>query len=282
MTAIVLGVLAGLLAGTIWGLAPGIISKYGRGKPFYIINYARSMYAVLLLALIVIASSLPLSISPVGLLVIAISAVFGPLLGDLFYIYSIQRIGGGNAVSIGYIYIFIAQVLSAIFYHEQLSPRLVVGTVLAMTGIYLIYSGEKHRLNKAGVAAALAAALSWGMGATLSRLAVSYGAPLVVALYRNLTVLLILVTVSYRETPYVFTKNGFILGFIAGGLGFGIGMTLFLYAVKTVGVAVTALATSISPVLGRIFSRIIAGEKPSPRAVYGTLVSALGIFIGVY
>jgi len=59
-------------------------------------------------------------------------------------------------------------------------------------------------------------------------------------------------------------------------------MTLFLYAVKTVGVAVTALATSISPVLGRMFSRVIAGEKPSPRAVCGTLVSALGIFIGVY
>ncbi len=64
MTTIVLGVLAGLLTGTIWGLAPGIISRYGRGKPFYIINYARSMYAVLLLVLMVIASSLPSSIPP--------------------------------------------------------------------------------------------------------------------------------------------------------------------------------------------------------------------------
>ena len=113
-------------------------------------------------------------------------------------------------------------------YHEQLNPRLVIGTVLAMTGIYLIYSGGKHRLNKAGVAAVLAAALSWGMGATLSRLAISYGAPLVVALYRNLTVLLILATVSYRKTPYVFTKNGFILGFIAEGLGFSKGVTLVI------------------------------------------------------
>ncbi len=282
MTTVVLGILAGLLAGTIWGLAPGIISRYGRGKPFYIINYARSMYAVILLTLMVIALSLPPSIPHVGLFVIAVSAIFGPLLGDLFYIYSIQRIGGGNAVSIGYTYIFVAQVLSAIFYHEQLSLRLVLGTALALAGIYLIYSGEKQRLDKTGVAAAIAAALSWGIGATLSRLAVSYGAPFIVALYRNLTVLLILAPVSYRETHYVFTKNGFIVGFIAGGLGFGIGMTLFLYAVKTIGVAVTALATSISPVLGRIFSRIIAGEKPSSRAVYGTLVSALGIFIGVY
>ena len=51
------------------------------------------MYAVILLALMVIASSLPLGIPPAGLLIIAISAVFGLLLGDLSYIYSIQRIG---------------------------------------------------------------------------------------------------------------------------------------------------------------------------------------------
>jgi len=281
MTWIAAGVASALIADTIWGLAPGIISRYGRDKPFYIVNYARSMYAVLLLALIVGFSRLYPVVPLVGLAVIAISAFFGPLLGDLLYIISIQKIGGGNAVSIGYLYIFFAQLFSAILYHEELTPRLLLGTIIALTGIYLIYSGEKHVVTKTGIIAALGAALSWGMGATISRLAVAYGPTLVVALYRNLTVLLALTPFSYRETRYVFTKKGFILGFIAGGLGFGVGMILFLYAVKTVGVAVTALATSISPVLGRIFSRIIAGEKPSHKAIYGTITTAIGIFIGI-
>ncbi len=276
------GVAAALTAGAIWSISPGLIGRLGGRYPSRAINMARSLWGVLfLLAIIPLAGSTYL-IDYSGLWIVYISAVFGPLLGDLFYIKSIKRIGGGNAVSIGYFYIFFAQLFSAIIYREELTPQLVAGTFTALYGIHLVYSGERGRHNRFGFIYAGAAALSWGMGATLSKAALEYGDPLAIALYRNLSVTLTLLPATYKHLGKLFTETrGLIIGIITGGFGFGIGMTLFLYAITTVGVSVTALATSLTPVLGRITARIIAHEKPSKRAITGTLITAVGILIGL-
>ena len=276
-----LGVASAVTAGFIWSLAPGTISRYGKNYRSHVVNMARSFYAVIFLLFIIMVTSTPLNVDPTGLGIIYISAFFGPLLGDTLYIASIKRIGGGNAVSIGYLYIFLAQIYSHILFGEELTTRLLAGTIIALYGIHMVYSGEKHNLELLGFLAAVGAALSWGMGATLSKLALQYGEPLTIALYRNLAVMLTLIPFTYRETRIIVEKKGLIIGVITGGLGFGAGMTLFLYAITRVGVGVTALSTSLTPVLGRILSRYIAGEKPSRKAYLGSIITTIGILVGL-
>ncbi len=153
--------------------------------------------------------------------------------------------------------------------------------MIALYGIHMVYSGEKHNLELLGFLAAVGAALSWGMGATLSKLALQYGDLLTIALYRNLAVMLTLLPFTYREARLIIEKKGMIIGVITGGLGFGVGMTLFLYAITRVGVGITALSTSLTPVLGRILSRYIAGEKPSRKAYLGSIITTIGILVGL-
>ncbi len=277
-----LGVVSALTAGSIWSLSPGLISRLGREYPSKAINAARSLWGVLFLVFIIPLTGSSYIINYNGIIVVYISAVFGPLLGDLLYIKAIKRIGGGNAVSIGYFYIFFAQLFSAIAYGEEITIRLIIGTFTALYGIHLVYSGEKRSYTKTGFIYAIGAALSWGLGATLSKAALQYGDPISIAFYRNLSVIITLLPFTAKNLAKLFTqRNGLLIGIITGGFGFGVGMTLFLYAITIVGVSVTALATSLTPVLGRIFARIIASEKPSRKAVLGTIVTALGIAVGL-
>ncbi|ABN69804.1 protein of unknown function DUF6, transmembrane [Staphylothermus marinus F1] len=279
----VIGVLSALTASSIWSLSPGLISRYGKGVDAITLNMLRSLHAVFVLFFIFLLTINDRWFVPEGILIVYISAFFGPLLGDTLYIHSIKHIGGGNAVSISYTYIFFAQLYSYLLYGEQLRIQLILGSFIAIIGVYLVYSGQRNDIKIIGFLAALGAALSWGMGATLSKLALNYGDPVTIALLRNLSTTISLLPITYNSVKKVFLdKEVQITAFITGGIGFGIGMTLFLTAINTIGVSATVLATSLTPVLGRILAKYIAGEKPSPKTYLGTIITSTGIFIGLY
>ncbi|ADI31241.1 DMT family transporter [Staphylothermus hellenicus] len=278
-----IGVLSALTASSIWSLSPGLISRYGKGTDATTLNMLRGLHAVFVLFLIFHLTINERWFVPEGIFIVYISAFFGPLLGDTLYIYSIKHIGGGNAVSISYTYIFFAQLYSYLLYGEQLRIQLILGSFIAIIGVYLVYSGQKNDIKITGFIAALGAALSWGMGATLSKLALNYGDPVTIALLRNLSTTISLLPITYNSAKKVFLdKEIQITAFITGGIGFGVGMTLFLTAINTIGVSATVLATSLTPVLGRILAKFIAGEKPSPKTYLGTIITSTGIFIGLY
>ncbi len=279
----VIGISAALTASMIWSLAPGLISRYGGKTKSTVLNTLRAYYASLILLIYILLTISDRWLSFEGILVIIISAIFGPLLGDTLYIKSIKRIGGGNAISISYTYIFFAQLYSFIIFNEEISLSMIIGTFISLLGIYVTYSGEKQKLVLKGLVYAIGASLSWGMGATLSKLALMYGDPVTVAFVRNSFTALALFIFTYKYLPGTLKLKGVQLtAFITGGLGFGVGMTLFLTAINLVGVSATVLTTSITPVLGRILARIIAHEKPSMKVYLGTLTTSLGIFIGLY
>ncbi len=279
----IIGISAALTASMIWSLAPGLISRYGGKTKSTVLNTLRAYYASIILLIYILSTLNNRWILIKGIPIIITSAFFGPLLGDTLYIKSIKRIGGGNAVSISYTYIFFAQLYSYILFNEKITIFMIIGTFISLLGIYVTYSGEKQKLVLKGLIYAIGASLSWGMGATLSKLALIYGDPVTVAFVRNLFTALTLSIFTYKYLPGTLKLKGVQLtAFITGGLGFGVGMTLFLTAISLVGVNATVLTTSITPVLGRVLARIIAHEKPSTRAYLGTLTTSLGIFIGLY
>ena len=279
----IIDISAALTASMIWSLAPGLISRYGGKTKSTVLNTLRAYYASIILLIYILFTLNNRWILIKGIPIIITSAFFGPLLGDTLYIKSIKRIGGGNAVSISYTYIFFAQLYSYILFNEKITIFMIIGTFISLLGIYVTYSGEKQKLVLKGLIYAIGASLSWGMGATLSKLALIYGDPVTVAFVRNLFTALTLSIFTYKYLPGTLKLKGVQLtAFITGGLGFGVGMTLFLTAISLVGVNATVLTTSITPVLGRILARIIAHEKPSTRAYLGTLTTSLGIFIGLY
>lgn len=60
------------------------------------------------------------------------------------------------------------------------------------------------------------------------------------------------------------------------------GSSLFVYSISTLGVALTVILTSISPVLTQVFARALGKESPSKRDLLGgaLVVSALVLAVG--
>jgi DME family drug/metabolite transporter len=281
-----LGVIYALIASTLWSLSPGLISRFGRNIGSATLNMLRAFYGVVILLIIeaLLVNDRWFYPSILGIGIIYVSAFFGPLLGDTLYIHSIKYIGGGNAVTISYLYIFFAQLYSYLLYRENIRLSIIIGSLIAITGVYIVYrgSGGDH-LSIKGLILAVSAALSWGMGVTLSKLALLFGDPATIALLRNTSTMITLLPITFNEARTVFRDKYITLtALVTGGIGFGIGMTLFLSAINNIGVSATVLATSLTPVLGRLFARIIASEKPSMKTYVGTIITSIGIFIGVY
>jgi len=279
----VYGVLSAVIASILWSINPSVIKRYGYGVSSIALNGLRALMAALFLLIPIILYGFRVELVLIGLLYILGSAIIGPGIGDVLYIKSIRSIGAGKSVVIGYTYVFIAQILAAIFLGEELGISLIIGTLLAMLGIYLVYRGEDNSdLCWRKILISLMPAIAWGVGSIVNKYALMYTDPLSLGFIRVIVLSFILLLPMYNSIPRsILSKRILFTAVVTGGLGYGIGMPLFLYAVDVVGVSVTVLATTLTPVLGRLFSILIAGEKIEPKGLLGTILVILGIIIGI-
>ena len=74
-------------------------------------------------------------------------------------------------------------------------------------------------------------------------------------------------------------EYAFMLVFILSDLA--VGTSLFVYSVASIGVALTVILTSLSPVLTQIFAKVLGKETPSKLDFVGgaLIVGALGLAV---
>lgn len=278
------GFMLALAAGLIWGSNPVFIKKYGGGINELAVNTIRGIYAALALAPLALLAGRGLDVNSVGLLYITMSALTGPGLGDYFYVRSIRALGGGNAITIGYLYVFVSQIMGHAFLGEDLPLNAIAGASLALFGIYLVYRGSNsvEKARRVDFVYALVTALAWGISATFSKLATRYGDPLDMTFFRNVVLFLALLPLSVRDTRNaMLTREGAVLGLTAGALGFGIGMAFFITALSVSGLVAATIPTMIAPITARLFSALmLEGEKAGLGEVAGTALVVAGIWLG--
>jgi len=278
------GVLSALVASILWSINAPLIKKFGGGINSVAFNALRAATAIPLLFVFVLISGINIEITLAGLLFIFASAIIGPGIGDIAYIASIRRVGAGRAVTIGYTYVFISQILATLLLGEKLSIQLIIGTILALLGVYLVYM-EKTGENIPSEAKIIAIipAIAWGIGSVVNKFALCYADPISLSFIRVLISSSLLAFFVRNEfIKGIRTKRTLLAAFITGGLSYGIGIPLFLYAINVSGVSIIVLVTTLTPVLGRILSMIIADEKVNLIGFAGTLTVVTGIAIGTY
>lgn len=278
------GLLSVLVASIMWGIAPAIIKIGVRShidaRGF---NAVRVFAGAPVIALILFFSgetfSIPTSIF--GWLAILAASLLGPGLGDIAYIYSIREIGGGRAVTIGYTYILISQFLAVLLLREQPGIQLFIGSIIALMGVWLVAQEARIEAgNRKGIIAALVASGAWGFGSIANKYALYYVGPLTLSFLRILILIPLMVFLGYRGLKSI-DKRATVMAGITGVLSYGFGIPLFLYAINSVGVSITVLVTALAPVLGKVFSIILAKERIAIRGIMGTLVTVVGIIVGV-
>ncbi|MEM2208329.1 MAG: DMT family transporter [Sulfolobales archaeon] len=282
-----LGYVAITIASVMWSLNPAVVSRFKVFIRPVTYTAMRAVTALLFLAPMVTLGGIDLrNDSTHALVVIVLSAIIGPGLGDALYTRSIQLIGGSLAVLISYTYIFVAQAVATITIGESLKYTVFIGSTMAFTGIAVavLKSEDTIKLDLRGLVYAVAAALLWGIATVMIKMALTYADTLSLTFVRLLVIATTFLPVGLAiegPPPKAHLRPLLIASSITGVLGWGVGMYLFVYSILAIGVSATAIATALTPVLSQISTKLLAGEHPGLRQVLGALLISIGIVLSM-
>jgi DME family drug/metabolite transporter len=269
-----LGVGAALAATAIWALVIFLYKRHMESLDAAAVNFSRLMYVTVLLA------PAALFIEPVpGLWAAVVSGVVTLFVGDSLYFYAIHKVGGSVAAPLAYTYIVMAQYF-ALLLGEEVSQWLILSSLLTVAGVSLLAGGGDTRLSPLGLAAA-AATLLWSLGMTAVKLAVLGNVnPLAVAYLRAASACAALGLYLAAKRRLKVVKSPL---FAATSLmDLGVGSALFAYAVGKIGLALTTILVSASPLITQLYAKATGVENLTPRqmagaaAIFAAVLTAVG------
>ncbi|MEM0002008.1 MAG: DMT family transporter [Desulfurococcaceae archaeon] len=271
-----------VIAAVIWSTNPAFIYKFARKASPVFFTFMRALMAVAFMWMLVVFNG-GIHSNDLGfwqVLLLTLTGVIGPGIGDIAYTRAIQLLGGSLAIVLSYTYIFFAQFFSITLFNEEATYVTIIGGVLAFMGVAIatIGNGSVGAISKKGLIYSFVAAICWGLASALIRPLRDQVDAYTTALIRTsaVAVFSLLTSVILKEHREI-TKSFMVAAFFTGVLGWGIGMVLFVYSIYTIGVSATVVATALAPVLSQFVNRLIAGEKTSLKVLIGALLVATSI-----
>lgn len=280
-----LGYAAIVVASVLWSLSPALISRYKNLVKPITFTGLRALVALLSVFLVLLRQNVGSEVlEPDALLLIVLSALIGPGVGDVCFTKSIKILGGFTAVVLSYTYIFVAQAIAVTFLSEFMRASLVLGAVLAFAGVVLVAGNDSShlRVEREGVAYAVMASISWGVSTALIKVALRFADEAVLTLLRLTTIFVVFLplglVVEGLPARRSF-KQLLAVASVTAVLDWSLGMYLFIYSIGSIGVSATAVATALTPALTTVTAKFLAGEKPSVKHFLGVLMTSVGILI---
>jgi len=230
------------------------------------------------------------SIRTPTVLVLCVSSIAGIALADSMYFWSLTKIGASRAMPISGAYPMFTWALAVPLLGEAITARAMAGTLLVLSGIYLLSQLNERRDGTdphdalPGTAAALGAAVLWAVSTTLLK-------------------------AGLQEAPSVFVANAVRLpvgavgaALVAHGQGgkrvwqgytrarlprlvalalysSGVGMIAWPLTVSLAGAARAALILTAAPLIGVPLSAWFLHERVGRRAVAGMVLTLAGVWL---
>jgi DME family drug/metabolite transporter len=207
-------------------------------------------------------------------------------IGDSLFLLSIREMGASIATPVVYVYVLLVQ-LTATTVGETVPLANVVAATMVIAGIFILSRGGTGRPRARGICLALGAGIVWTAGQDLIRLATSSGADVVTITFsRNLAAAValaavVLVTGKFRSWPRGISGKDFGFLSLIAISDLALGSLLYVYSISLVGVAVTVILTSLSPLLTQVFSRALGKESPGPRDFVGGFLIVSAVILAV-
>ena len=192
MNEAVLGVVSGLLSALLWGLNPLLIKAITDVEPNpIIISGLRQFWSGIIAIILIISLNLFAPIEYV--LLITLSGVLGPVIGDIGFTIALRELGSGLGTLISYQYVIVTQLLAVMILGEPYSIGKLLATISSMTALAPILSRDYLREKKfLGVMGALIACLGWASATIINNKVVQTSVdPLCFTITRTVILLLV-------------------------------------------------------------------------------------------
>jgi DME family drug/metabolite transporter len=208
--------------------------------------------------------------------------------GDSLFLLSVRESGASVATPVTYTYVLMIQLVGVAL--GQVVPYAnIAAAVMVVSGVYVLSRGAYGRPRGKGITLAISAGVFWTIGQELIQVSTNAGGNFVAVTFtRNAVAALALgvaffLTRKQRTWPWGLNaaEYGFMLMFTVSDLV--VGSILFVYSISTVGVALTVILTSLSPLLTQVFARALGKESPSRKDFFGgvLIVSALVLAVAL-
>ena len=288
------GELAALMTACMWAGSAMFFSRASQAIGSFLVTQIRLPFAVVVLLLVVLASSGSSSLTGISirsLWLLSASGLIGLTFGDITLFRSYLYLGPRRTSLVMSTTPIWAALLGAMLLDEPVSQRVWFGMLITLAGIWLALSSRTQTRSKlidkkwVGVLLALMGAWGQALGLVLAKEGMGDISPIVATLVRMVAALLggvfiISVTRSWKKTAKAFQhKRGMKFTLLGTVVGPVVGVSLSLYAIQNASVALSACLMAMAPIVIIPLAIKFDGEKIGLMGVVGTLVAFSGVVV---
>lgn len=292
-----LGEIYALSAAVTWAGGSIIIKPITTRFSAVSLNIVRCSIATIILVIVVLiylGKSAFSNISAISLLYLILSAIIGLVIGSTLYLRSITLTDISRAYPISYTsWPFFTSLIATIFLGEAITWKMIIGTVLVVSGVSLISTsrgksklpipGQKAKNDRLGMIVAILCGFFWAVSTSFVKLSLAEVHPLVANTIRlPITALCLVLYTFYRKESLglkQYRGKSLLRVSSAGVVDQVLGGVLFLFAIQIAGAAKGVILSCTSPLFAVALSYFFLKEKITIRLIIGVISCIIGIWL---
>jgi drug/metabolite transporter, DME family len=274
----------------MWALTSLLVRRLGATYSMMTINAVRVSASGLVLFGLSFAGTARAEITAMSattFVLVASSTVIAAGIGDSIFFECVRVLGLGRAMTVASSYPLLAAAFAAVFLGEPITVRAVTGALVTLFGLVLILGvhksrGEARRAPRSGVAAALLVAVLWALSAILMKPAMRDLSPLTAQGVRLPIVALFLWCTPWARTglPALHRAGQTVVApLVVLSALTAVSSLMWIAGLKYADVVVATVLSSTSPMFALVLGAMFLGERLTPTAVVGALLTVVGIVI---
>jgi drug/metabolite transporter (DMT)-like permease len=211
---------------------------------------------------------------------LAIVVLFGGVLGPLMLVFGLSLTSAASGSLLLNLEGLMTMGIAWLVFRENVDKRLLLGATAVLAGaVVLSWQGQGASLDIGGILIA-GACLAWGIDNNLTR-KLSSADPVQIATIKGLvagaTNILLAFLLGAR-----FPSGGILAaGGLAGFLGIGVSLVMFMLALRHLGAARTGAYFSLAPFIGALLSLVIFNDALTLQLVIAGALMAFGLWLHV-
>jgi DME family drug/metabolite transporter len=284
------GAACALASAFFWALTSLLVRRLGAVCSMVTINAVRITASGLVLLAISFAGSARAELAAMSattFLLIAASTVLAAGIGDSIFFECTRVLGLGRAMTLAMTYPLMAAAFAAVFLGEPITLRSVAGAVTTLVGLGLIVStrddaGGTLRGHRLAIVGSFVVALTWAASAILMKPPMRELTPLTAQGIRLPIVagFLWLMPWSRAGLPALYgARRKVVVPMVVLSALTAISSMTWIAGLKYSDVVVATVLSSTSPMFALGLGAMFLGERLTPAAVVGALLTIAGIVV---